>query len=62
MSYGVYLAGTTDASSAANTGSTTPSATGSTTPGATGSTTPGNTGSAANHPPYITCYMWRRTA
>lgn len=30
--------------------------------GKTESTTPGNTGSSSNMPPYITCYMWKRTS
>lgn len=54
-----------------NTGSTSLT-TNSTTPGATGSTTPSatttnsqsttNTSSVSNIQPYITCYMWKRTA
>lgn len=59
---------TTDSTTPGNTGSTALT-TDATTPGNTGSialttdaTTPGSTGSSSNLPPYLSVYVWKRTA
>lgn len=54
--------GNTSGSSAANTGASGTGNTGSSGTLTSNSTTPNNTGSSSTLQPYITCYMWKRTA